>query len=52
VAALEEASGTDHQRLVELGQRVEEAQAAVQDAEERWLALAEHVEETNPGLLG
>jgi len=52
VSALEGVSGSDHERLVELGQRAEEAQAAVQEAEDRWLALAERVEQTNPGLLG
>jgi ATP-binding cassette subfamily F protein uup len=52
VSALEGASGSDHERLVELGRLVEEAQAAVQKAEDRWLSLAEQVEETNPGLLG
>ena len=49
-ASLEDAIG-DHLRLSELGRELDEATAAVAAAEERWLALAEEAEETNPGLL-
>ena len=47
---LEQAIG-DHRRLGELGRDLDEATSAVAVAEERWLALAEEAEETNPGLL-
>jgi ATP-binding cassette subfamily F protein uup len=49
-AALEE-SVEDHRRLAELGRELDEAEAAVATAEERWLALAEEAEAVNPGLL-
>jgi len=49
-ADLEGAIG-DHGRLHELGRDLAAAQAAVDEAEERWLALAEEAEEINPGLL-
>ena len=49
-AALEDALG-DHVRLAELGRQLDDATAAVEAAEERWLALAEEAEEVNPGLL-
>jgi ATP-binding cassette subfamily F protein uup len=51
VRDLEATPGTDHARLVAIGQRVDDAQRAVEDAEERWLELAQLVEESNPGLL-
>jgi ATP-binding cassette subfamily F protein uup len=41
----------DHRRLADLGRDLDEATAAVASAEERWLALAEEAERTNPGLL-
>ena len=49
-ADLEEALG-DHRRLAELGRDLAAATGAVAAAEERWLALAEEAEETNPGLV-
>ena len=49
-AELERAIG-DHVRLAELGRDLDAATAAVDAAEERWLALAEEAEEVNPGLL-
>ncbi len=51
VSDLEAAQGADHARLVEVGRRVDHAQRAVEDAEERWIELAQLVEESNPGLL-
>jgi ABC transport system ATP-binding/permease protein len=41
----------DHQRLADLGQQLADARAAMDEAEERWLTLAEEAEEINPGLL-
>jgi len=49
-AELEGAIG-DHERLHALGRQLADAQAAVDEAEERWLAAAEDAEEINPGLL-
>ena len=49
-AELEDAIG-DHRRLHELGDALADAQRAVDQAEERWLTLAEEAEEINPGLL-
>lgn len=47
---LESAIG-DHEALADLGRQMAAARAAVDAAEERWLALAEEAEEVNPGLL-
>ncbi|HEU5081883.1 MAG TPA: hypothetical protein VFU14_00975, partial [Acidimicrobiales bacterium] len=49
-AQLEGAIG-DHQRLHALGAELDVAQRTLDEAEERWLALAEEAEEINPGLL-
>ena len=49
-AQLEGAIG-DHQRLHQLGAELDVAQRAVDEAEDRWLHLAEEAEEINPGLL-
>jgi ABC transport system ATP-binding/permease protein len=44
-------SGTDHVRITELGRELDIAERALAESEERWLALAEEAEVTNPGLL-
>ncbi len=46
-----EAAIGDHEALGELGHQMADARREVDVAEERWLALAEEVEEVNPGLL-
>ncbi|MDE0803269.1 MAG: ABC-F family ATP-binding cassette domain-containing protein [Acidimicrobiales bacterium] len=46
-----EAAIGDHEKLADLGRQMAGARAAVDEAEEKWLALAEEAEEVNPGLL-